>query len=104
MFKLSKIYRNEEPSEQQLTNFKNNLKVLDQLIGDNKYVAGNDLTIADFSVLVSTTVLGVNDYKDMNDFPNIKRWFERLTKELPFYEEVNGGVAEAYKERLNQKQ
>ena len=102
-FQLAKIYRGAEPNEQQITNFKNNLKVLDALIGDNKYVAGNELTIADLSVLSTTTSLALNDYKDLDDVPNVKRWFEGLTKELPYYEEVNGGVAEHMKQRLAQK-
>ena len=97
------IFRGTEPTEQQLTNFKNNLKILDTLIGSNKYVAGNDLTIADLSVLASTTILEINDFKDLNEYPNIKRWFDKLRKELPYYEEVNGGVAETFRQMAQKK-
>ena len=74
------------------------MKLLDTLIGDNKYVAGNELTIADLSVLASTTILEINDYKDLNDFPNVKAWFDRLRKELPYYEEVNGDLDKVFQQ------
>ena len=96
---MSKLYKGVDPSEQEVTNFKNNLKLLDTLIGDNKYVTGNELTIADLSVLASTTVLAINDFSDLNDVPNVKQWFDRIRKELHYYQEVNGGVAEAFKQR-----
>ena len=100
---MTKMYSGAEPTEQQVTNFKNNLKLLDTLIGDNKYVAGNELTIADLSIVATITTLAINDFKDLADAPNVKRWLDRLTKELPYYEEINGGVGEAMKERLAQK-
>ena len=92
------MYTKKEPTEQQMTNYKNILKLLDTLIGDNKYVTGDELTIADLSVLASTTVLENTDYKDLADVPNLKAWFDRIRKELPYYEEVNGGVREIVKE------
>ena len=94
-----KIFRGIEPTEQQVTNFKNNLKLLDQLLGNNKYAAGSDLTIADLSLLATLSVLIVNDYKDLTEnAPNAKKYVDRLPKELPYYNEVNGGIGEAFKE------
>ena len=77
-----------DPSEDKVNAFKNNLKLLDQLIGDNKFLTGSDLTIADFSVLATTQVLFFIEY-DLTDYPNFKRWSTTHQSELPFYGEVN---------------
>ncbi len=101
---MGKLYnRGAEPTEQQITNFKNNLKLLDTLIGANKYVAGNELTIADLSVLASTASLEFNDLKDLSDLPNLKGWYNRLKTELTYFEEVNGGLKEIFKQFIAQK-
>jgi len=92
-----KVFRGVEPTEAQITSFKNNLKTLDSLIGTNKYAAGADLTIADLSLLATLSYLVVNDFKDLNDVPNVKKYYERLSKELPYYNEINGGIGEAFK-------
>jgi glutathione S-transferase len=97
------LFRGTEPTEQQTTNFKNNLKLLDTLIGDSKYVAGNELTIADISVLASTSLLEINEQKDIADLPNLKGWYNRVKAQLPYFEEVNGGVKELFQQMLANK-
>ncbi|CAG2176991.1 unnamed protein product, partial [Oppiella nova] len=46
----AKHFSGVDPPEDKVTAFHNNLKVLDALIGRNKYLIGNHLTIADFSL------------------------------------------------------
>ncbi|XP_054159967.1 uncharacterized protein LOC128958177 [Oppia nitens] len=93
-----KIVRGIEPTEQTFKTFETTLKLLDQLIGDNKYLAGDQLTIADLSVLASTTLLAINDYVDFDDHPNLKRWFETLANELPYFDEINQNIGQKFKE------
>ena len=100
---MGPLFRGTEPTEQQRKNFDNSLKLLDTLIGSNNYVTGDDLTIADLSLFASTTMLGLNDYKDVEEYSNVKAWFQRLQKELPYYEEVNGGVVEHFKARIQEQ-
>jgi glutathione S-transferase len=69
---------------------------LDTLIGDNKYVAGTHLTIADLSFLASSSIFTVTDY-DLSDYPNVKEWLERLETELPYFDEINGKLKEDFK-------
>ncbi|CAG2113888.1 unnamed protein product [Medioppia subpectinata] len=95
---MIKVMRGVEPHENSVKNFKNNFKVLDTFIGDNKYVAGNELTIADISYLSTLTALALNDYKELDDFPNVKNWFFRIQKELPYFDEVNGKIPELIKQ------
>jgi len=93
---LLKFFRGVEPTEEKLTALKNNLKLLDTFIGSNGYVASNKLTIADLSILASTSVFTVTNY-DLSDYPNVKEWSDRLQKELPYFPEVNGKAAEDFK-------
>ncbi|XP_058816311.1 uncharacterized protein LOC131679588 [Topomyia yanbarensis] len=63
----------------------------DTLVDD--YVAGNSLTIADFSCVSSfATLMGIIPV-DKSKFPKIYDWLDRL-KKLPYYEEANGSGAE----------
>ncbi len=71
------------------------MKLLDTLIGDNKYVAGTHLTIADLSFLASSTVFLATDY-DLSDYPNVKEWLERLQTELPYFDQINGNLKEEF--------
>jgi len=98
-----KLLRGIEPTELQITTYHKNLQLLDTLIGDQKYVAGNELTIADLSVLATLGILVVNDYKDLDAVPHVKTWFKRMEKELSYYNEVNGHLKEFLDKFLAQK-
>ncbi|CAG2170515.1 unnamed protein product [Oppiella nova] len=77
-----------EMSEENKTKFNDTIKLLDQLIGNNKYVAGSNLTIADLSVLATTNSLIIFDM-DLSPYPNFKTWMTGLTEELPYFDEIN---------------
>ena len=74
--------------EEKVIAFKNNLKLADQLIGDQKYVTGDELTIADLSLLAITSMLHIFQF-DVTDYPNFKRWLSSIKSELPYYAEIN---------------
>ena len=78
-----------DPPEDKVNAFKNSLKVLDQLIGSNRYVTGDQLTIADLSLLGTTTYIDWAEY-DLGEYTNYKRWYNALQSELKYYQEVNG--------------
>ena len=65
---------------------KKNLELLDQLIGSNKYLAGNDLTLADLSVLATLSYTDIAKY-DLSDYKNVERWRSHLEKEVKNYNE-----------------
>jgi glutathione S-transferase len=93
-----KLFRGTEPTEAQVKGFQSNLKTLDQLIGHNKYAAGSALTIADLSLVATLSVLFATENKELKEVPNVVKYYEGLKKELPYYNEVNGGLAEAFKQ------
>ena len=96
-----------DPPGETVKAFENNLKLLDSLIGpDNKYLVPDSLTIADLSVLSSTSFLAKFDY-DLSDYPNFKRWSTTLKAQLPYFDEIHGfdmkTEAEEYMEKVKAK-
>ena len=77
-----------DPPEDKVTAHKKNLELLDQLIGNNKYLAGNDLTLADLSVLATLSYADIAKY-DMSAYKNVERWRSQLKKEVKSYDEIN---------------
>ncbi|CAG2167956.1 unnamed protein product [Oppiella nova] len=89
-----------EPTEQSLKVFNDTMKLLDELIGNKKYLNGNHLTIADLSVLATTYTLKILN-KDMTPFPNFKTWITGLTAEFPYVEEINKFDENDIKSQMN---
>lgn len=72
----------------------------DHIIGNNNYLCGNELTIADYlgsSMLIAGELIGV----DFSKFPNVKRWLDSMRK-LPNWNkvtEIHSGFAASLKEK-----
>lgn len=77
-------------------------ELLETFLSDNDYVAGPELTIADFSLLTSIGSLMV--YLDLDDskYPNVAAWLQRL-RELPYYDEANGVGAAQFEALIKSK-
>ncbi|XP_017038679.1 glutathione S-transferase 1 [Drosophila ficusphila] len=75
---------------------------LETFLDDHDYLAGDHLTIADFSIVSTITSIGVFLEMDPARYPRIAAWLERL-KELPYYEEANGNGATQYVDLLRSK-
>ncbi|KAI1283029.1 Glutathione S-transferase 1-1 [Halotydeus destructor] len=67
--------------------FKAALTELDTHLSQSKFVAGNEFTVADISVLGSTFFADGFDY-DLTGYANIKRWEADAKAQLPFYDEI----------------
>lgn len=87
--------------------------VLDKQLDGNEYVAGDDYTIADMAIWPWVKPYA-NQGQDIEDFPNVQRWFERIGERAAVKrayaraEEINpqGGVEmdeEARKHLFGQK-
>ncbi|CAG2166244.1 unnamed protein product [Oppiella nova] len=85
---MMKAFGGADPPEDKIIAMKNNLKLFDQLIGDNKYLTGDDLTIADLALLVTNSALLLANV-DLSEYPNVKRWLTSLTTGLPYFTEFN---------------
>ncbi len=91
-------------SDESLSSLKNALKVLDAIIGDNNYVTGDELTIADLSLLASSTVFAIANF-DLSGYKNVENWIKRLQNELDYYEEISGDrqAVEDYTNKIREK-
>ena len=98
------MIRGIEPTEEQIINYKNTLKLFDTLIGENKYVGGDHLTLADLALVSTSTILSINHFQDIQDLPSLKAWYERLSNDLPYFQEVSGDVPDQYKRLMEEKQ
>ncbi|XP_058451141.1 glutathione S-transferase 1-like [Malaya genurostris] len=82
---------NSEIPAEKKENIQKAYKLLEDTLVDD-YVAGNSLTIADFSCVSSfTSLMGVIPV-EKSTYPKIYAWLDRL-KQLPYYEEANGSGA-----------
>lgn len=59
---------------------------------DHDYIAGDHLTIADFSIVTTISALNAFIEIDSSKYPKITAWIKRL-EQLPYYEENAKGAA-----------
>ncbi|EDW91641.1 glutathione S-transferase 1 [Drosophila yakuba] len=67
-------------------------KSLNLFLDSGNYLAGDNLTIADFHVIAAMTGNLVFLPVDATKYPDLAAWIQRI-KELPYYEEANGSRA-----------
>ncbi|XP_017773786.1 PREDICTED: glutathione S-transferase 1-like [Nicrophorus vespilloides] len=72
------------------------LQFLDTFLSKSTYAAGEQLTIADLTLVATVTTLEVVDF-DLSSFKNIIRWLDVVKKNAPGYEEANGKNVLAFK-------
>ncbi|XP_064541746.1 glutathione S-transferase 1-like [Drosophila montana] len=68
---------------------------LEKFLGDNPYVSGDTVTIADFCCAATASSLPAMLPIDPEKYPKIIAWLARLS-ELPYYQEANNEGAEKY--------
>ena len=95
IFRQGKTLKDLDPEKEKKV--KEALKLLDDSLANQKYVAGNELSLADLSVLASMTYLEGFSY-DVSEFKNVTEWINRLKSELPYYDEVNKEAVEMLKQ------
>ncbi|KAF6201954.1 hypothetical protein GE061_004350 [Apolygus lucorum] len=65
--------------------------MLEEYLTRNKWAAGNQMTLADISLLASVSTLEAVNY-DFSKYPKIMAWSENSKKMIPDYEKVNEGA------------
>lgn len=76
-------------------------EVLDRFVSETQYMCGNDLSIADFSLIA--TVSSIKNFAPIDSaaYPNLINWIERMSQ-LPYYEEKNGIGSELILQLVNE--
>ena len=80
-----------EPQNEAVDQLKEKLFSLNTLIGNKKYVAADHLTIADlslYSMMGQLHGVAATEKWDLNQFPNLNKWFERIPAEHPHLVEI----------------
>ena len=57
-----------------------------------KYMAGDDMTLADISMATNLALLELRSYK-LDQWPLLNAWYQRM-KQLPYWAECNAGLYE----------
>lgn len=81
--------------QEKIDNVKDGYTHLENFLGENIYVTGNTLTIADFCCAATASSLPAVAKIDLKPYPKVTAWLARMSK-LPYYEEANGKGAETY--------
>ncbi|KAI1283042.1 Glutathione S-transferase 1, isoform C [Halotydeus destructor] len=76
-----------ESKPEKESSFKAALTELDTHLSQSKFVAGNEFTLADISVLGTFFFADAFKY-DLAGYANIKRWEADAKAQLPFYDEI----------------
>ncbi|KAH8407560.1 hypothetical protein KR222_005654, partial [Zaprionus bogoriensis] len=77
--------------------------LLEQLLDGHEFLAGNSLTIADFSIVATLSTLHLS-YAPLETerYPRLSAWLERISG-LPYYEQANLAGARLVAERVRAK-
>ncbi|KAF9473918.1 glutathione S-transferase [Pholiota conissans] len=67
------------------------LDVYDQILAKQRYLAGNEITLADLNHVPIGTMLEMAGSNILQAKPNVKRWFEELTAR-PAWQAVKGDI------------
>lgn len=76
--------------------------LLETFLQNDLYLVGNNLTVADLSVIASVSTYEYHAPLDAAKYPKIAGWIERLSK-LPYYDEVNGKILVQFREFMDNR-
>ncbi|XP_049309682.1 glutathione S-transferase 1-like [Bactrocera dorsalis] len=88
--------------QQKIDNMAEVYGIVNKFLQDHPYVAGDNLTIADFSLITSISSLHAFLESDAAKYPNLVAWIKRL-EQLPYYEKANGNGTKQLIELIKSK-
>ncbi|XP_017038676.1 uncharacterized protein LOC108086295 [Drosophila ficusphila] len=91
-----------EVPQEKLDTIHRGLKLLETFLGNNPYLAGDSLTLADLSAGATVSALPAAVDIDSVEYPKITAWRERLNQ-IPYFKEINEAPAQAYVDFLRSK-
>lgn len=76
--------------------------LLEKFLESNKFVAGNDVSIADFGIVTSINSFSAFVPIDTTKYPKIVSWMDRMQK-LPYYDDANREGMEMFRAMVASK-
>lgn len=89
---------NEKPDAEKFKLLEEAVELLDVFLEENNFVAGDKMTIADFAIAVTVSVIELTGYEIVK-FPNINRWYDVMKKTCPGWE-INDEGLNVMRERI----
>lgn len=77
-------------------------KTLEVILQTQPYVAGDKMTVADFSIVSTVSSLVVFVPIEASSYPKLAQWLKRM-EQLPYYEDANGSGAKQLIEMVKGK-
>ncbi|XP_050088421.1 glutathione S-transferase D5-like [Anopheles aquasalis] len=74
--------------------------VLERFLHESRWLAGEHLTVADFTTAVTVAALDGTLNFDLISYPNVLRWYEQCKRELTGYTEITREAAQRTEEFL----
>ena len=96
------MFAKQAPDEEKHKKVKEAITFLDGFIGNQSYVAGDKLTIADLSIFAGLTFVEIFADYSFGEWKNVSRWMDKLKKELPYHQEINEKPSIEAKESFKQ--
>ncbi|XP_078659662.1 glutathione S-transferase 1-like [Branchiostoma floridae x Branchiostoma belcheri] len=90
------VLRGEDADPEKEEKVKTSLELLNKMLDGKTYVAGDCLTLADFGMMATLTLLDFKGYDYKSNYPCISAWNDRM-RALPYFEECNKGWYEMVK-------
>lgn len=63
------------------------LTILNTILGQRSYTAGDNITIADFGIISTLSMLQAAKF-NCDSYPNVINWINKVIANVPFYDEV----------------
>lgn len=96
------VFDGAEPDPAKYSKLELGYQILDKYLEDQAWAAGDQLTIADFSLVASVSTIEVVRF-DIAKYPNVSKWLAKAKKTIPKYEELNHAGCLKFKEMYDSK-
>ncbi|XP_063242976.1 glutathione S-transferase 1-1-like [Bacillus rossius redtenbacheri] len=94
------VYREQRKDMGKFASMEEALSIFDSMMNGQRWVAGDNITIADYTMAVSVTTAEIAGM-DIAKYPNVKQWFDNSKKAISAYEEYFNNGAKIFKEHFD---
>ncbi|XP_031621228.1 glutathione S-transferase 1-1-like [Contarinia nasturtii] len=95
------IYRGgKEISQEKIDRINSSYEILEAFLASDPFLVGNTLTIADICAASNVLPLQIFAPLETEKHRNILAWLSRVSKTIPFFDEMNVKIVKEYREML----
>ncbi|XP_025830753.1 glutathione S-transferase 1-like [Agrilus planipennis] len=93
------IFAGAPKDEAKLEKCKQAVKFLDTFLEGQNYAVGNNLTLADLSLVSTVSTYEAVDF-DLSPYKNVQKWYAKVKSTAPGYEETNGNGVKIFRQMV----